>query len=166
MTEKNRVVTVPGVKVENGKVIANDAPRNAPCPCGSGKKYKKCHGDASAHAKAAAPKQDLKGYRKATVEEELKLTKSGSAFALAVSNAQRIEQEINTLKANLSMATRALDDARIEIIRFGNARKEALKEIGLDPEDKEAARNQDGVIYVRKGKAPKKSAKPNGEGEE
>lgn len=22
--------------------------RNAPCPCGSGKKFKKCHGDASA----------------------------------------------------------------------------------------------------------------------
>ena len=22
-----------------------DTPRNAPCPCGSGKKYKRCHGD-------------------------------------------------------------------------------------------------------------------------
>jgi preprotein translocase subunit SecA len=22
-----------------------DVPRNAPCPCGSGKKYKRCHGD-------------------------------------------------------------------------------------------------------------------------
>ncbi|MEX0300443.1 MAG: SEC-C metal-binding domain-containing protein, partial [Kordiimonas sp.] len=22
-----------------------DVPRNAPCPCGSGKKYKHCHGD-------------------------------------------------------------------------------------------------------------------------
>ena len=23
---------------------AGKVPRNAPCPCGSGKKYKKCHG--------------------------------------------------------------------------------------------------------------------------
>jgi preprotein translocase subunit SecA len=23
----------------------SDVPRNAPCPCGSGKKYKRCHGD-------------------------------------------------------------------------------------------------------------------------
>jgi preprotein translocase subunit SecA len=22
-----------------------DVPRNAPCPCGSGRKYKRCHGD-------------------------------------------------------------------------------------------------------------------------
>jgi preprotein translocase subunit SecA len=22
-----------------------DVPRNAPCPCGSGKKFKRCHGD-------------------------------------------------------------------------------------------------------------------------
>jgi len=24
-----------------------DTPRNAPCPCGSGKKYKQCHGSAA-----------------------------------------------------------------------------------------------------------------------
>ncbi|HET6776187.1 MAG TPA: SEC-C metal-binding domain-containing protein, partial [Actinomycetota bacterium] len=28
-----------GAQAKSGKV-----PRNAPCPCGSGKKYKKCHG--------------------------------------------------------------------------------------------------------------------------
>jgi preprotein translocase subunit SecA len=27
-------------------------PRNAPCPCGSGKRYKNCHGDVSAAARA------------------------------------------------------------------------------------------------------------------
>jgi preprotein translocase subunit SecA len=27
-----------------------DTPRNAPCPCGSGKKYKRCHGDPRSRA--------------------------------------------------------------------------------------------------------------------
>jgi preprotein translocase subunit SecA len=31
---------------ENGGVTKNDVSRNAPCPCGSGKKYKRCHGGA------------------------------------------------------------------------------------------------------------------------
>jgi preprotein translocase subunit SecA len=26
------------------QAISDKTPRNAPCPCGSGKKYKKCHG--------------------------------------------------------------------------------------------------------------------------
>ena len=26
------------------QAISDKVPRNAPCPCGSGKKYKKCHG--------------------------------------------------------------------------------------------------------------------------
>nr|WP_246281750.1 SEC-C metal-binding domain-containing protein [Fodinicola acaciae] len=26
------------------KVTGKQTPRNAPCPCGSGKKYKRCHG--------------------------------------------------------------------------------------------------------------------------
>jgi preprotein translocase subunit SecA len=26
------------------QTISDKVPRNAPCPCGSGKKYKKCHG--------------------------------------------------------------------------------------------------------------------------
>jgi preprotein translocase subunit SecA len=29
------------------QVISDKTPRNAPCPCGSGKKYKKCHGAAA-----------------------------------------------------------------------------------------------------------------------
>jgi preprotein translocase subunit SecA len=29
-----------------------DTPRNAPCPCGSGKRYKNCHGDVTAIARA------------------------------------------------------------------------------------------------------------------
>ena len=28
-----------------GADFYGDVPRNAPCPCGSGKKYKRCHGD-------------------------------------------------------------------------------------------------------------------------
>ena len=31
---------------ENGNITKNDVSRNAPCPCGSGKKYKRCHGGA------------------------------------------------------------------------------------------------------------------------
>jgi preprotein translocase subunit SecA len=31
---------------ESGNVTKNDVSRNAPCPCGSGKKYKRCHGGA------------------------------------------------------------------------------------------------------------------------
>jgi preprotein translocase subunit SecA len=31
---------------ENGVVVKNEVTRNAPCPCGSGKKYKRCHGAA------------------------------------------------------------------------------------------------------------------------
>jgi len=26
------------------QAVSEKVPRNAPCPCGSGKKYKKCHG--------------------------------------------------------------------------------------------------------------------------
>jgi preprotein translocase subunit SecA len=29
------------------QVISDKTPRNAPCPCGSGLKYKKCHGAAA-----------------------------------------------------------------------------------------------------------------------
>ena len=29
------------------QAISDKTPRNAPCPCGSGKKYKKCHGAAA-----------------------------------------------------------------------------------------------------------------------
>jgi preprotein translocase subunit SecA len=29
---------------ETGVVTKNEVTRNAPCPCGSGKKYKRCHG--------------------------------------------------------------------------------------------------------------------------
>jgi preprotein translocase subunit SecA len=28
-----------------GQVSTGGPSRNAPCPCGSGKKYKRCHGD-------------------------------------------------------------------------------------------------------------------------
>jgi preprotein translocase subunit SecA len=31
---------------ENGVVTSGDVSRNSPCPCGSGKKYKRCHGGA------------------------------------------------------------------------------------------------------------------------
>ena len=31
---------------ENGVAISGDVSRNSPCPCGSGKKYKRCHGGA------------------------------------------------------------------------------------------------------------------------
>jgi preprotein translocase subunit SecA len=29
-----------------GQAVSDKVPRNAPCPCGSGRKYKKCHGAA------------------------------------------------------------------------------------------------------------------------
>ena len=31
---------------ENGVTVSGDVSRNSPCPCGSGKKYKRCHGGA------------------------------------------------------------------------------------------------------------------------
>ena len=31
---------------ENGVVTSGDVSRNSPCPCGSGKKFKRCHGAA------------------------------------------------------------------------------------------------------------------------
>jgi len=31
---------------ENGATVSGDVSRNSPCPCGSGKKYKRCHGAA------------------------------------------------------------------------------------------------------------------------
>jgi len=37
--QEEEVVNVPVVKSEWDKT-----PRNAPCPCGSGKKFKMCHG--------------------------------------------------------------------------------------------------------------------------
>jgi uncharacterized protein YchJ len=33
-----------GVEFVNGKPVKRKIGRNDPCPCGSGKKYKKCHG--------------------------------------------------------------------------------------------------------------------------
>ena len=33
-----------GQQAASGQVSGDKVPRNAPCPCGSGKKYKKCHG--------------------------------------------------------------------------------------------------------------------------
>jgi preprotein translocase subunit SecA len=33
--------------VNPNQVISDKVPRNAPCPCGSGRKYKKCHGAAA-----------------------------------------------------------------------------------------------------------------------
>ena len=31
---------------ENGVVTSGEVSRNSPCPCGSGKKFKRCHGAA------------------------------------------------------------------------------------------------------------------------
>jgi preprotein translocase subunit SecA len=33
-----------GRPAASGQASGDKVPRNAPCPCGSGKKYKKCHG--------------------------------------------------------------------------------------------------------------------------
>ena len=57
----DKKVVVPGLEVkkvpttglkytspgESGPRATGEVPRNAPCPCGSGKKYKRCHGGAS-----------------------------------------------------------------------------------------------------------------------
>jgi preprotein translocase subunit SecA len=37
--------TAVGEGAHPGQAVGSDTPRNAPCPCGSGKKYKRCHGD-------------------------------------------------------------------------------------------------------------------------
>ncbi|HEY1952639.1 MAG TPA: SEC-C metal-binding domain-containing protein, partial [Gemmatimonadaceae bacterium] len=38
------VAGVPGVAGANGQADWSNVGRNDPCPCGSGKKFKKCHG--------------------------------------------------------------------------------------------------------------------------
>jgi preprotein translocase subunit SecA len=38
-------VSIHADAVEEGELEYAGTPRNAPCPCGSGKKYKRCHGD-------------------------------------------------------------------------------------------------------------------------
>jgi preprotein translocase subunit SecA len=57
----NNEVVVPGLEVkkvpttglkytspdESGVRTTGEVSRNAPCPCGSGKKYKRCHGSAA-----------------------------------------------------------------------------------------------------------------------
>jgi preprotein translocase subunit SecA len=42
-----RLVTSHGdgeAQASGGQAVSGKVPRNAPCPCGSGRKYKKCHG--------------------------------------------------------------------------------------------------------------------------
>ncbi len=39
-------VTAPAGTANANQAVSDKTPRNAPCPCGSGKKYKKCHGAA------------------------------------------------------------------------------------------------------------------------
>ena len=40
------------------QAFSDKVPRNAPCPCGSGKKYKKCHGAAAQPSSQRAAQQD------------------------------------------------------------------------------------------------------------
>lgn len=42
--ESGRLGMQPGEVQGRGRVLEKSPPRNAPCPCGSGKKYKHCHG--------------------------------------------------------------------------------------------------------------------------
>jgi preprotein translocase subunit SecA len=48
-TQENRAevesgVAAPANSGAAAQAVSDKVPRNAPCPCGSGKKYKKCHG--------------------------------------------------------------------------------------------------------------------------
>ncbi|CAN5498401.1 hypothetical protein BH18ACT16_BH18ACT16_12770 [soil metagenome] len=36
--------TPPDAEADIGQAVSSKVPRNAPCPCGSGKKFKQCHG--------------------------------------------------------------------------------------------------------------------------
>jgi preprotein translocase subunit SecA len=36
--------TAAGEATSPGQKLGSETPRNAPCPCGSGRKYKRCHG--------------------------------------------------------------------------------------------------------------------------
>jgi len=44
MAKKAAAATLQGAKQETVSGTVAKAGRNEPCPCGSGKKYKKCHG--------------------------------------------------------------------------------------------------------------------------
>jgi preprotein translocase subunit SecA len=45
-TERNS-----GAVGADGEIDYSGTPRNAPCPCGSGRKYKRCHGDPKVRAR-------------------------------------------------------------------------------------------------------------------
>jgi preprotein translocase subunit SecA len=51
-------------------------PRNAPCPCGSGKRFKHCHGDISRKASAAAPQPQTKAETKPASKKPTTATKA------------------------------------------------------------------------------------------
>jgi len=44
VVEKPGEVQQPGPPLQQAEADWSNTPRNAPCPCGSGKKYKHCHG--------------------------------------------------------------------------------------------------------------------------
>lgn len=108
----------------------------------------------------AEPKgKDLKGYRKATTEEELKLTKSLANLGILHEKAGRLKNEIQVHKANAQNAETEHRETLVVAVQAQQAHKKIIAELGLDPADAENLKDHDGVMYVRVAKGPDKKPK-------
>lgn len=97
----------------------------------------------------AEPKGDLKGYRKATVEEELKITKSLANLGILHEKAGRLKNEIQVHRGNMQNTEVEHRETLIVAVQAQQAHKKILAELGLDPTEADNLKDQDGVMYVR-----------------
>ena len=108
----------------------------------------------------AEPKGDLKGYRKATMEEELKLTKSLANLGIMGEKTGRLNNEIQVHKANAQNAEQEYHNALVTQVQAQQAHKKLVTEFGLDPADAENLKDQDGVLYIKVAKVKKEAGTP------
>jgi len=117
--------------------------RNAPCPCGSGLRYKECHGRVGPGAAAPAP---------ASASAELGARMQG---ALAAQQAGRIDDAIDGYGAVIDAAPQVYDAwhmrgvARFQRQEFDAAEQDILRALALAPTLDAARRN---LALVRQGR--------------
>lgn len=100
--------------------------------------------------------EKLAGYRPATIEEELRFTKSGGELLQATNVLQLADARLLGLEEKKSNLMRQLDDAR-KAIQAAQVRHTAvLDSLGIAVGDDKALKNVDGVWYLREKTEPKK----------